>query len=67
MQPPAGLWISEAIAFHAARGGTVLEVAGVGHADPPTPKRPVLRTEMTQRSYPSGYQMDKVGPSEMQE
>jgi len=32
----------------------------------PRRKRPVLRTEMTQRSYPSGYQMDKVGPTEMQ-
>lgn len=32
----------------------------------PRRKRPVLRTEMTQRSYPSGYQMEKVGPSEVE-
>jgi len=32
----------------------------------PRRKRPVLRTEMTQRSYPSGYQMAKVGPSEVE-
>ena len=31
----------------------------------PRRKRPVLRTEMSKRSYPAGYQMEKVGPTEV--